>query len=86
MTATSQPTYTRRYQAWLAAGQPDMYPLWVQARWREFFERVEGCKPGSNVRISLGIAINTAIEDMRWFVLHHQDAFDNWLEAGALPA
>jgi hypothetical protein len=87
MSATEAPVYTRRYQAWLDAGRPDeLYTLWVQAKWRKFFELVKGFKPGANATVSLGVAINTAHEDMGFFVVDHQDAFDDWLETGAVPA
>lgn len=71
---------TKRYQLWLRAGEPDLYPLWIQGQWRAYFEEVNGYAPGAKASLSRGIAINTEAEDMGEFVLEYQDRFDDWLE------
>ena len=72
--------FSDRYQAWLDAGKPEqIYSLWIQRQWRLYFTEVEGREPGSQAAVSMGVAINTAAEEMPFFVLEHQDEFDAWL-------
>lgn len=84
--STTATEYTRRYRAWLDAGSPDLYTLWVQTKWHEFFVLVQGYEPGAHNRFFHGISDTTAREDMNWFVLHHQHEFDDWLTTGVVPA
>ena len=76
---------TPRYQAWLDAGCPEgHFPIWVRQQWRLYFTEVEGREPGANTHLERGVMVDTAEEELPFFVLGHQDEFDGWLSARVL--